>query len=222
MVVHDTSGLFVDPQHGARQITILDAATGSVLASWLPRHAALTTRFEGDRLIIDDRKYNASVCNPLTGEVLGTTEPRARESWADPLFPNILQRDKERHRSWLESPDGTLLWERPGWVRSNARRHDLSIINTANVTIVEGVRDDGTSAWKVTGLTRTVTADHVWVDAGEVLQIIDLVTGALLSSVPGPWSHFDLDSGGNGWNPVDNLVLVSDDTSLAAYPALFS
>jgi hypothetical protein len=218
IIIRDTSGLFADPEHGGTQITVLEAATGEVLATWLPPHGVATTRFDGIHLIVDDLKDSASICEPLTGRVVGTTEAGVRHKWADPLLPNILHNSNETSR--LESPDGVLLWERAGQVRSGGRRHGLSIIGTRNPYVTEVVGDDGTSVWSIPGSPATVTADHVWVDAEELLKVVDIQSGELLSSVPVPWSHFQLYSSENGWDATDNLVLITDETTLAAYPSL--
>lgn len=216
IAVVDTSGLFIDPKRGAAQITILDVTTGAVLASWLPPHGVAWARFEGRNLVVDGYKNNASICEPLTGRVIGSTEPGLREKYEDPLLPNVLHASRESSR--LESPDGALLWSRPSYVRSGARRHGLSIIAVDDPTVVEAVRDDGTTVWTTPGSIATVTADTVWVDAIELAHIVDIRTGTVLSSMAAPWGSFQLWGTCNGWDPADDLVLISDDLSIAAYP----
>lgn len=86
----DTTGLVQDPEHGALQITILDAATGAIRASWIAPHAVTWVRFDGDGyLVVDDQRENASVCDPLTGRVLRRTEPGARDPWVEPPTPTL-------------------------------------------------------------------------------------------------------------------------------------
>lgn len=48
VVLCDTTGLLVDARHGASQVTVLDAATGEVVASWLPPGAIGTALVVGD------------------------------------------------------------------------------------------------------------------------------------------------------------------------------
>jgi hypothetical protein len=87
-VVSDMSGYFADPEHGATQLTILDAATGVVLATWIPPHAMLYTRFEGGSLVVDDLGGNASVCQPLTGRVIEPTTSGFPEGFTAHLRPD--------------------------------------------------------------------------------------------------------------------------------------
>jgi hypothetical protein len=90
-VVSDMSGFFVDPEHGATQLTILEAATGVVLATWIPPHATLYTRFEGSNLVVDDLGGNASVCEPLTGRVIKLITSGYPEGFTEQLrsdYPN--------------------------------------------------------------------------------------------------------------------------------------
>jgi hypothetical protein len=89
--ISDTTGLHADPAHGGTQITVLDAHTGTVLASWLPPHAMAYTRWEGDRLIVDDLNGNASACDPLTGRVVGPSAsgfPEGFTAGMSPEYPN--------------------------------------------------------------------------------------------------------------------------------------
>ena len=46
-VLRDTTGLVVDPAHGAAQVTLVDVATGEVRASWLPPHGIGTVLVVG-------------------------------------------------------------------------------------------------------------------------------------------------------------------------------
>jgi len=89
LAMMDTSGLVADPEHGALQITILDAATGAVRASWIPPHAVTWLRFDGENVVVDDQRENASICDPLTGRVLGATEPGMRASRAEQVEPTL-------------------------------------------------------------------------------------------------------------------------------------
>jgi outer membrane protein assembly factor BamB len=217
LAIIDTSDLMIDPQRGAAQITVVDATTGSILSTWLPPHGAMWLRFQEGALVVDDGTERATVCDPLTGEVLGQARPGVRLAWTDPLLPNILLTGKETSR--LESPHGTVLWTRPGWVWSEARAHGLSIIGTAQRTVVEAVRDDGASAWSVRGLPATVTADTVWIDQASRLLIVDISTGDEIWSGPSPWGANKLYELHNGWGASDCLVVISDEhrRSLAAY-----
>jgi hypothetical protein len=217
LAIVDTSGLMIDPERGAAQITVLDAATGSILSTWLPPHGAMWPRFESGTLVVDDGTGHATVCDPLTGEVLGRARPGVRHASAQPLLPNILRTGKETSR--LESPEGTTLWTRPGWVWSEARAHGLSIIGIAQRTVVEAVRDDGSTAWSERGLPATVTADTVWIDQGSRSLIVDISTGDEIWSGPTPWGADKLYPLHNGWDASDSLVVIGDEhrRSLAAY-----
>ena len=214
LAMMDTSGLIADPEHGALQITILDAATGVVRASWIAPHAVTWLRFDGGNLVVDDQRENASICDPLTGRVLGATEPNVRVPWKNPILPFLL--DADRNRSELKNPDGTVLWERRGFVRYAYRTNGLSVIGRDDGE-VEAVLDDGTSLWVVKGGLATVTPDTVWVDAGSKLRIIETLTGRQLSKQPAPWGEDKLYGLENGYSPADGLVLISSEEDLAAY-----
>ena len=216
LAMMDTSGLIADPGHGALQITILDAATGVIRASWIPPHAATWVRFDGDDLVVDDQRENASICDPLTGRVLGPTEPGVRVPWKNPILPFLL--DANRNRSELRNPDGILLWERKGFVRYAHRTHGMSVIGRDDGE-VEAVLDDGTSLWTVKGALATVTPGTVWVDAGSKLRIIETLTGRQLSKQPAPWGEDKLYGLENGYSDADGLVLISSEEDLAAYAA---
>jgi hypothetical protein len=217
LAVLDSSGVLADPERGAMQVTILASATGAVLASWLPPHGAMWPRVENGHLVVDDGRGTASMCETLTGRVVGQTTAGVREKWADPLVPNILQRGTEVTR--LESAEGTLLWERPGWVWSTARRQEMSIITTTQATVVETVRDDGTSVWTRSGSLATASEYVAWIDAGATLDVVDIATGNLLSSTPVPWGNSKLNGLCSGWDPADGVIVVDTDTTLAVYPA---
>jgi hypothetical protein len=217
LAIVDTSGLILDPERGATQITIVDAATGAIRASWIPAHGAKWLRFEGATLVVDDGEGKATVCEPMTGRVVGAARPGEREVTPDPMLPTVLHRSRETSR--LESPDGVVLWRRPGWVWSATRVHGLSVINIANASVVEAVRDDGSAAWTHDGILATVTADTAWIDAGARLLVVDIDTGVVLSSPPVPWSDVKLYGLHNGWDPCDGLVMISDESTLAAYTA---
>lgn len=65
LAIKDTTGLHEDPERGATQITILDAATGLVKATWLPPHGVTRAGFLAGEFAVSHAN-RATVVDPMT------------------------------------------------------------------------------------------------------------------------------------------------------------